>query len=191
MGKKGDIIGLEFLVLTFIYTLGGVLMSHIAIKDIYAGMPDAKDEINTKQADKFFASFVIPPALPIDELLNGTKFIVSGYKGVGKTSVLYYLQDRIRTQDSSACTSFIYFKSDFEEVKKTDYLCICSIKDDAAIGLSEAMFYAICGLGAKNYPTSDIRSSYILISRKGKALAEESSNDSIVKCGGGGNNRRI
>lgn len=73
----------------------------------------------------------------------------------------------------------------FEEVKKTDYLCICSIKDDAAIGLSEAMFYAICGLGAKKYPTSDIRSSYILISRKGKALAEESSNDSIVKCGGG------
>ena len=120
MGKKGDIIGLEFLVLTFIYTLGGVLMSHIAIKDIYAGMPDAKDEINTKQADKFFASFVIPPALPIDELLNGTKFIVSGYKGVGKTSVLYYLQDRIRTQDSSACTSFIYFKSDFEEVKKSN-----------------------------------------------------------------------
>ena len=47
------------------------------------------------------------------------------------------------------------------------------------------MFYAICGLGAKKYPTSDIRSSYILISRKGKALAEESSNDSIVKCGGG------
>ena len=28
------------------------------IRDIYAGMPDAKDEINTAQGDKFFASFI-------------------------------------------------------------------------------------------------------------------------------------
>ena len=53
-------------------------MGSIAIKDIYAGMPDAKDEINTGQADKFFANFIIPPELPTDNLLNGKKFLVSG-----------------------------------------------------------------------------------------------------------------
>ena len=38
-------------------------MSTIAIKDIYAGMPDAKDEVTTDQADKFFASFIVPPGI--------------------------------------------------------------------------------------------------------------------------------
>ena len=95
-------------------------MSHTMIKDIYAGMPDAKDEINTKQADKFFASFIVPPELPTNSLLNGQKFLVAGYKGVGKTSILYYLQNKAQENDPSTCTSFIYFKSDFEEVRKSN-----------------------------------------------------------------------
>lgn len=95
-------------------------MTRVRIKDIYAGMPDAKDEINTGQSTNFFASFVVPPALPVDHLLNGSKFLISGYKGVGKTSVLYYLQNVVQERDASACTSFIYFKSDFEEVRKSN-----------------------------------------------------------------------
>lgn len=94
-------------------------MSNITIKDIYAGMPDAKDEINTEQSDKFYESFVIPPGLSIENLLDGKKFLIAGYKGVGKTSILYYLQSIAQERDSSACTSFIYFKSDFEEVRKS------------------------------------------------------------------------
>jgi hypothetical protein len=58
--------------------------------------------------------------LPVDSLLDGRKFLVSGYKGVGKTSVLYYLQNEVQNRDASACTSFIYFKSDFEEVRKSN-----------------------------------------------------------------------
>ena len=95
-------------------------MSEIAIKDIYAGMPDAKDEIYTNQADKFFASFIIPPGLLVDSLLEGKKFLVTGYKGVGKTSILFYLQNYAQKKDPSTCTSFLYFKSDFEEVKKSN-----------------------------------------------------------------------
>lgn len=95
-------------------------MSQVRIKDIYAGMPDAKDEINTGQANNFFASFVVPPELPVDQLLIGQKFLISGYKGVGKTSVLYYLQNVAQERDASTCTSFIYFKSDFEEVRKSN-----------------------------------------------------------------------
>lgn len=95
-------------------------MSNIAIKDIYAGMPDAKDEINTDQADNFFASFVIPPGLPINDLLSGKKFLITGYKGTGKTSVLYYLQKKAQENDLSTCSSFLYFKSDFEEVRRSN-----------------------------------------------------------------------
>lgn len=99
-------------------------MTKISIKDIYAGMPDAKDEIDTKQGDKFLESFVIPPALPVDSLLDGRKYLVSGYKGVGKTSVLYYLQNEAQRRDSATRTSFMYFKSDFEEVRKSNFEAI-------------------------------------------------------------------
>lgn len=99
---------------------GVSIMSHTTIKDIYAGMPDAKDEISTNQIGAFLGSFVVPPELPIDSLLKGRKFLISGYKGVGKTSVLYYLQNEVQNRDASACTSFIYFKSDFEEVRKSN-----------------------------------------------------------------------
>lgn len=95
-------------------------MSHVRIKDIYAGMPDAKDEFYTGQEENFYASFIIPPELPIDSLLNGRKFLVSGYKGVGKTSVLYYLQNIVIQKDERACTSFVYFKSDYEEIQKSN-----------------------------------------------------------------------
>ena len=95
-------------------------MGKITIRDIYAGMPDAKDEITTDQADKFFESFILPPGVSGDDLLSGKKFLVTGYKGVGKTSILFHLQDRALKIDPSTCTSFLYFKSDFEEVKKSN-----------------------------------------------------------------------
>ena len=95
-------------------------MENIRIKDIYAGMPDAKDEINTGQIENFFASFIVPPELSIDDLLSGRKFLVAGYKGVGKTSVLYYLQNAAQERDPQTCTSFMYFKSDFEEIRKSN-----------------------------------------------------------------------
>lgn len=95
-------------------------MRETRIIDIYAGMPDAKDEINTGQADKFLASFIIPPELPVENMLNGRKFLVAGYKGVGKTSILYYLQNLAQERDPQACTSFLYFKSDIEELQKSN-----------------------------------------------------------------------
>ena len=97
-------------------------METTKIIDIYAGMPDAKDEIDTGLADKFFASFIIPPELPVDNMLNGRKFLVAGYKGVGKTSILYYLQNLAQERDPQTCTSFLYFKSDIEELKKSNIL---------------------------------------------------------------------
>ena len=35
-------------------------MPRARIKDIYAGMPDAKDEFYTGQEDNFYATFLLP-----------------------------------------------------------------------------------------------------------------------------------
>ena len=83
-------------------------MNDVRIKDIYAGMPDAKDEFYTGQEENFYASFIIPPELPVENLLNGRKFLVSGYKGVGKTSVLYYLQNIVFQKICNWEIIFIY-----------------------------------------------------------------------------------
>ena len=61
----------------------------------------------------------MPPGISVDNLLSGKKFLVTGYKGVGKTSILFYLQNCTQEKDPSTCTSFLYFKSDFEEVRKS------------------------------------------------------------------------
>lgn len=93
-------------------------MNKIQIKDIYAGLPDAKDEIITGQTKNFLASFILPPELDVEKLLNGQKYLIMGYKGVGKTSVLYYLQDQAKKKNEVTCCSFLYFKSNFEEIRK-------------------------------------------------------------------------
>lgn len=93
-------------------------MNQICIKDIYAGKPDARDEIDDNP-EGFFDNFIVPNEFPVDSFFSGSKFLVSGYKGVGKTSVLYYLQNQALKKDGNTCTSFIYFKSDLEEVRKS------------------------------------------------------------------------
>ncbi len=67
-------------------------MNQIAIKDIYAGMPDAKDEINSGQANIFLNSFIIPPGLPVDSLLDGKKYLIlqcGNHKLFGHRILLY------------------------------------------------------------------------------------------------------
>lgn len=83
-------------------------------------MPDAKDEIMSGQTDNFLACFIMPPELDVEKLLNGQKYLIMGYKGVGKTSVLYYLQNQAKKKTQNTCCSFMYFKSNFEEVRKSN-----------------------------------------------------------------------
>jgi len=96
------------------------------INDIYAGMPDAKDEMITDEGERFFESFIVPPGLPTEQLLNGKKCLVSGFKGVGKTSVLYYLENEAKKREETTITSFVYFKSDFSELRKSAFESIAN-----------------------------------------------------------------
>ena len=82
----------------------------IKIKDIYAGRPDANDEIREKGYDEFASSYIIPSGIDIDKLAStvyGTPYLIMGDKGTGKTALLHYLENYIHTLDDSACSSFL------------------------------------------------------------------------------------
>ncbi len=88
----------------------------ITIKNIYTGKLDARNEV-MKPNNNFYKSFIIPPNLDIEDLINDDKFFIKGYKGSGKTALLYYLNNYLHEKDTSTITSFIYFK-DYSNMQK-------------------------------------------------------------------------
>ena len=55
-------------------------------------------------------------------MINGTFCFISGYKGTGKTALLYYLQDYVSNIDQSTVTSFILFKGDYSDIERQEML---------------------------------------------------------------------
>lgn len=90
------------------------------IKDIYAGKPDAKDEIETEGMDPFFENYVIPSNFNINAITDGSGAFVTGYKGTGKTAILFYIEKYLRKKDDSTLSSFIFFKGDYSDSKKQE-----------------------------------------------------------------------
>lgn len=90
------------------------------IKDLYTGKPDAKDEINFDGSDKFIKSFVVADHFNLDSLITGTNCFITGFKGTGKTALLFYLEDKIKTMNISSCTSYIFFKEDFTDARRDE-----------------------------------------------------------------------
>lgn len=92
----------------------------VKIKDLYTGKPDAKDEINFEGLDGFIKTFVIADHFQVDSLLHGTNCFITGFKGTGKTALLFYLDNKLQEEDMMVCTSFIFFKEDFTEAKREE-----------------------------------------------------------------------
>lgn len=90
------------------------------IKDIYAGKPDAKDEIETEGIESFFENYVVPSNFNIKAITNGSGAFVTGYKGTGKTAILFYIEKYLRKNDASTLSSFIFFKGDYSDSKKQE-----------------------------------------------------------------------
>ncbi len=90
------------------------------IRDIYVGKPDAKDEVETDGMDSFLENYVVPTNFDIESLIYGSKCFVSGYKGTGKTAVLYYLDHITREKDAQTVSSFVFFKGDYSDLKKQE-----------------------------------------------------------------------
>lgn len=91
------------------------------IGDIYAGKPDASDEIRERGYDEFASSYIQPSGIDIVRLASteyGTPIFIMGDKGTGKTALLHFLQNYVCTIDESACSSFIFFDSDFSHIER-------------------------------------------------------------------------
>lgn len=92
----------------------------VRIKDIYSGKPDARDEA-TLDNECFLRSYVMPPNFDLNGLLYGDKCLITGYKGTGKTALLLFLSNEFKKIDEVTCTSFILFKSDFDNRKRDEW----------------------------------------------------------------------
>lgn len=99
---------------------GVIIIKKLSIKDIYVGKPDAKDEIGFDGIEAFVKSFVIPDTFSIDGLLHGNNCFITGYKGTGKTALLFYLEYLLKSETPYACSSFIFFKDEFTETRKQE-----------------------------------------------------------------------
>jgi len=93
----------------------------MTISDLYAGKPDANDEIREIGYDDFIESYISPSSIDIDAIAStkyGSPFFVKGDKGTGKTALLHFLSQHILKLDNSSCSSFISFERDFSDVKR-------------------------------------------------------------------------
>lgn len=79
------------------------------VKNIYSGKPDARDELSAPNSS-LFKSFIMPPTFDIEDILNGDKCFIRGYKGSGKTALLLYINNYIHNKNNNAISSFMYFK---------------------------------------------------------------------------------
>lgn len=95
-------------------------MNEIKLKDIYAGKPDAKDEIDFEGLEEFIKTYVVAEHFNIESLISGTNCFITGFKGTGKTALLFYLDNRFKKIDESTCSSFIFFKEEFTDTKRSE-----------------------------------------------------------------------
>lgn len=95
-------------------------MKDIKIKDLYAGKPDAKDEISFDGYERFIKTFVLAEHFNIDLLTRGTHCFITGFKGTGKTALLFYLDELLKQNDSATCSSFIFFKEDYTDIRRDE-----------------------------------------------------------------------
>ena len=91
----------------------------INLSNIYIGKPDARDELDTGGIDRFIETFVMPPHFDREGMLSGEKCFITGYKGTGKTALLLYLEYLYKEEDPATCSSFLLFKSDYRETKRS------------------------------------------------------------------------
>lgn len=106
----------------------------IRIKEIKLGKPDAKDEVLYADSLKSFCNkIILPPNFEIKNLIEKEKCYIIGNKGVGKTALLFYINNSLIQEDSSAVCSMILFKShisrtDRAMMDKIEKICITNMR---------------------------------------------------------------
>jgi hypothetical protein len=90
------------------------------LSQLHVGKVDGKHEFmeSGQNADLFFDAFLVPDTIDIADFIKGDKYIVRGFRGTGKTSLLRYLAKQLR--DRGADGQFVLFKSGLSEAQRTE-----------------------------------------------------------------------
>lgn len=94
------------------------------IKDIYAGKPDASDEIREKGYEEFRNNYIEPAEVDVNQLAStkyGTPIFIMGDKGTGKTALLHFLEHYVREIDEAACSSFVSFEKNYTQIQREKF----------------------------------------------------------------------
>lgn len=88
-------------------------MKHaIKVKEIELGKPDAKDEVLFGNSlEDFCDKIILPPNFDIENLVDKEKCYIIGNKGVGKTALLFYINNLLLKEDPLSECSMILFKT--------------------------------------------------------------------------------
>ena len=62
---------------------------NIQIKDIYAGKPDAKDEIESEGLSPFLENYIMPSNFNLEGLVKGSYYFITDIRGQEKQ--LFYI----------------------------------------------------------------------------------------------------
>lgn len=91
----------------------------ITLKQLNIGKVDGKHEYLTPRSDRdqlFFDAYLIPQSVEPSRFANHDVFLIEGFRGTGKTSLLrWYAEDR---RKAGAYTDFLLFKSDLTEQQR-------------------------------------------------------------------------
>ncbi|MGY8710219.1 hypothetical protein RAD16_31170 [Bradyrhizobium sp. 18BD] len=91
----------------------------ITLKNLNIGKVDGKHEYLTPRNDRdrhFFDAYLIPQSVEPARFSNDDIFLIEGFRGTGKTSLLRWFAEECRK--AGAYTDFILFKSDLTEQQR-------------------------------------------------------------------------
>jgi hypothetical protein len=109
---------------------GGVaeMSERMRLGQINFGPLDAREGLLSRdqsQKRHFLQSFVIPEGLSIDEYVEGTKCLIAGVKGSGKTAFLRFIQNAVKAKHH--ITKFIVFQEDIGERQREHILPLADV----------------------------------------------------------------
>lgn len=94
-------------------------MNCIELREIELGKPDAKDEVlYADSLGQFCERIILPPNFQINNLINKDKCYIVGNKGVGKTALLFYINNLLLNENPNSVCSMILFKSDISVTRR-------------------------------------------------------------------------
>lgn len=101
----------------------------LKIKDVFIGKTDAKNELIESSDQEILAfknGFLMPDNVIPGDFFSGKRYYITGLKGTGKTALLRYLSICVNEQERCH-SSFILFKSDIKEDKRSELVKIADI----------------------------------------------------------------